>query len=59
MTMTDPKLNKPLDILSDKAAYLAAQKRRNLFIALGLFGFVVMVFLVSIIRMAEASRPQG
>lgn len=37
----------------DKKAYLAAQKRRNIAIGLGLLAFVVLVFLVSIIRMTQ------
>lgn len=40
----------------EKRAYLAAQKRRNYAIGLGLLGFVVLVFLVSIIRMTEGMR---
>jgi hypothetical protein len=38
---------------SDKAAYLKAQKTRNLYIALGLFVFVGLVFMVSVVRMSE------
>lgn len=40
----------------DKTAYLAAQKRRNIAIGLGLFAFVVLVFIVSVIRMSEGIR---
>jgi hypothetical protein len=38
---------------SDKAAYLKAQKTRNLYIGAALFIFVGLVFTVSIVRMAE------
>jgi len=41
---------------TDKEAYLAAQKRRNIAIGLGLFAFVVLVFIVSVIRMSEGIR---
>lgn len=37
----------------DKQAYLKAQKQRNLFIGLGLAAFVVLVFFVSMARMAQ------
>ncbi|MFT3996208.1 MAG: hypothetical protein QM667_02285 [Asticcacaulis sp.] len=43
----------------DKKAYLAAQKRRNIAIGLGLFAFVVLVFLVSVVRMTEGMRAHG
>lgn len=37
----------------DKQAYLKAQKQRNLFIGLGLAAFVILVFFVSMARMAQ------
>jgi hypothetical protein len=37
----------------DKKAYLAAQKKRNLAIGLSLGAFVILVFIVSVVRMAE------
>ncbi|MBP2158952.1 MULTISPECIES: hypothetical protein [Asticcacaulis] len=40
----------------DKAAYLKAQKQRNLFIALGLVLFVVLVFFISMSRMASGLK---
>ena len=44
------------DTDSNKAAYLKAQKQRNLVIGLALAGFVVLVFFVSMARMAEGLR---
>ena len=53
--MTDaPKLAP--DSLGDKAAYLKAQKQRNLFIALGLALFVVLIFFISMSRMATGLK---
>jgi len=40
----------------DKQAYLKAQKQRNLFIGLGLAAFVILVFFVSMARMAQGLR---
>ncbi|GGZ37171.1 MULTISPECIES: hypothetical protein [Asticcacaulis] len=37
----------------DKKAYLASQKKRNLAIGLSLGAFVILVFIVSLVRMAE------
>ncbi len=49
--MTDaPKL------ADDKAAYLKAQKQRNLYIALGLALFVVLVFFISMSRMSAGLK---
>lgn len=39
-----------------KAAYLKAQKQRNLFIALGLALFVVLVFFISMSRMSSGLK---
>lgn len=36
-----------------KAAYLKAQKQRNLYIGLGLAAFVVLVFFISMARMSQ------
>ena len=44
------------DTDGNKAAYLKAQKQRNLFIALALGAFVILVFFVSMARMAEGLR---
>jgi hypothetical protein len=41
---------------SDRDAYLKAQKQRNLFIGLGLAVFVILVFFISMSRMAEGLR---
>lgn len=38
---------------SGKDAYLKAQKQRNLFIGLGLAVFVILVFFISMSRMAQ------
>lgn len=43
----------------DKAAYLKAQKQRNLFIALGLGLFVVLVFFISMSRMASNLKREA
>jgi hypothetical protein len=40
----------------DKRAYLKAQKQRNLFIGLALAAFVVIVFFVSMSRMAQGLK---
>jgi hypothetical protein len=42
--------------LSDKDAYLKAQKRRSLFIGLGLAIFVILVFFISMARMSQGLR---
>jgi hypothetical protein len=39
-----------------KAAYLKAQKQRNLFIALGLALFVVLIFFISMSRMSSGLK---
>ncbi|MEL7130477.1 MAG: hypothetical protein AAGK23_13110 [Pseudomonadota bacterium] len=38
---------------ADEAARLSAQKRRNVWLGLMLFGFVLIVGLVSALRLAE------
>jgi len=43
-------------LAEDKAAYLKAQKQRNLFIALGLVLFVVLIFFISMSRMATGLK---
>ena len=43
----------PTNIDADKQAYLKAQKQRNIFIGLGLAAFVVIIFFVSMARMAQ------
>jgi len=48
--MTEPTVD------SGKDAYVQAQKKRNLFIGLALAGFVVLVFFVSMTRMAQGIR---
>lgn len=40
----------------DKLAYLKAQKQRNLFIGLALAAFVIIVFFVSMSRMAQGLK---
>ncbi|HVZ29094.1 MAG TPA: hypothetical protein VG839_01785 [Asticcacaulis sp.] len=45
--------------LSDKDAYLKAQKRRNLFIGLGLAVFVILVFFISMSRMSQGLRKSA
>ncbi|HWU49381.1 MAG TPA: hypothetical protein VN042_05865 [Asticcacaulis sp.] len=40
----------------DKQAYLKAQKQRNLFIGLALAAFVIIVFFVSMSRMAQGLK---
>lgn len=44
------------DPASDREAYLKAQKQRNLFIGLGLAGFVILVFFISMTRMAQGLK---
>ncbi|MFT4076131.1 MAG: hypothetical protein QM647_11430 [Asticcacaulis sp.] len=39
-----------------KAAYIQAQKKRNLYIGLALFGFVVLVFFISMARMSQGIK---
>jgi hypothetical protein len=47
------------DPAANKAAYLRAQKQRNLYIALGLGLFVVLVFLISMSRMATNLKREA
>jgi hypothetical protein len=44
------------DPAADRDAYLKAQKQRNLYIALGLVGFVILVFFISMTRMAAGLK---
>jgi len=41
---------------ADMAAYRAAQKTRNLYIGGALLAFVVLVFIISIVRMSEGLK---
>lgn len=47
------------DPATEKAAYLKAQKQRNLYIALGLGLFVVLVFFISMSRMASNLKREA
>lgn len=38
---------------ADKKAYLAAQKRRNIAIGLALTAFIVLVFVVTVVRIRQ------
>jgi hypothetical protein len=51
--MTEPTLSE------GKAAYIKAQKTRNLFIGLGLFSFVVLVFFISMARMSQGIKSDA
>jgi hypothetical protein len=44
------------DPVADRDAYLKAQKQRNLYIGLGLVGFVILVFFISMTRMAAGLK---
>ena len=55
--MTDvPVPDKMADKVSDKAAYVKAQKLRNLYIGGALLVFVVLVFFISMTRMAAGLK---
>ena len=41
---------------ADMTAYKAAQKTRNLYIGGALLAFVVLVFIISIVRMSEGLK---
>ena len=41
---------------ADMIAYKAAQKRRNLYIGGALFAFVVLVFVISMVRLSEGMK---
>ena len=45
--------------ISGKEAYVAAQKKRNLYIGLALAAFVVLVFFVSMARMSQGIREDA
>ncbi len=51
--MTEPNL------VDGKAAYVKAQKKRNLFIGLALAGFVVLVFFISMARMSQGVKSDA
>ncbi len=53
--MTDAKP----DPVTDRDAYLKAQKQRNLYIALGLAAFVILVFFISMTRMATNLKHEA
>lgn len=44
---------------AQKAAFLKARKQRNLWIGLGLFGFVFLVGLLTALRVAENGLGPG
>lgn len=60
--MTDqpqfPEPRKPLTP-AEQAAAKAAQRKRNIAIALGLVGFIILVYVVTVLKMggAVANRP--
>ena len=60
--MTDqpsfPEPQKPLTPVERDAA-LAAQRKRNIAIAVGLVGFIILVYVVTVLKMggAIANRP--
>lgn len=49
----DKPMDKPVDTPVDEAARLAAQKKRNMWLGLALFGFVILIALISALRLAE------
>lgn len=53
-----PEPRKPLTPAEEEAAR-AAQRKRNIAIALGLVGFIILVYLVTVLKMggAVANRP--
>ncbi len=54
--MTDATPDPAPDPMRDRDAYLKAQKQRNLFIGLGLLAFVILVFFISMTRMAAGLK---
>ena len=59
--MTEPTAT-PLpetSLAEDKAAYVKAQKTRNLFIGLGLAAFVILVFFISMARMSQGIKSDA
>ncbi|MCR6661200.1 MAG: hypothetical protein NVV72_18455 [Asticcacaulis sp.] len=55
--MTEHPENPPENVLVEgKAAYVKAQKKRNLYIGLALAAFVVLVFFISMARMSQGIR---
>jgi len=53
-----PEPRKPLTP-AEQAAARAAQRKRNIAIALGLVGFIILVYVVTVLKMggAVANRP--
>lgn len=52
---------KPLKstLAEDKAAYVKAQKKRNLFIGLALGAFVILVFFIAMVRMSQGIKADA
>jgi|GEM_PF-1217886 len=52
---------KPLNstLAEDKAAYVKAQKKRNLFIGLALAAFVILVFFIAMVRMSQGIKADA
>jgi len=61
--MTDPATPPTMTYIQLSPAELAARKRRNVFIALGLVAFMVLVFTTTFLRMLQnqkvAHQAQG
>lgn len=52
--MAEPRNDTPVTATeADKKAYLAAQKRRNIAIGAALAAFVILVFIVTIVRIRQ------
>lgn len=51
--MSEQSVDKPVDTPVDEAARLAAQKKRNMWLGLALFGFVILIALISALRLVE------
>ncbi len=49
----DKPVDTPVDEAVDEAARLAAQKKRNMWLGLALFGFVILIALISALRLVE------
>jgi hypothetical protein len=46
-------------LADDKAAYVRAQKKRNLFIGLALGAFVILVFFIAMVRMSQGIKADA
>lgn len=58
--MTEHPENPPENLLAEgKAAYVKAQKKRNLYIGLALATFVVLVFFISMARMSQGIKSDA